>query len=229
MPHPPGSRKQRLPSLICLVLVRVSLRELAISAGVLLTCALKPLLDKQLPEAGSSLHYPWLKRCTQGMYRRGPAAGIPGPGEGHTALRPHSPCRTVRRQPSGSSIMNGSAGMWLFVAANFSEVRPARNKPRGSLQSAKGGPAHTLAISQTMNICDRNSFPKETTLKMGMSRWDNHSTHLASQGLVGVRMPEFTSQVPHLSTMLSWACYLYLSELLVGQIRIIQTYCVSLY
>ena len=28
MPHPPGSREQRLPSLICLVLVRVSLREL---------------------------------------------------------------------------------------------------------------------------------------------------------------------------------------------------------
>lgn len=131
--------------------------------------------------------------------------------------------------PSGSSIMNGSTGAWPFVAANCSKVRPARNKPRGSLQSAKGGPAHTLAISQTMNICDRNSFPKETMLKMGMSCWDNHSTHLASHGLVGVRMPEFTSQVLHLSAMLSWACYLYLSELLVGQIRIIQAYCVSLH
>lgn len=59
---------------------------------------------------------------------------------------------------------------------------------------------------------------------MGMSGWDNHSTYLASQGFVGVRMPKFTSQVPHLSAMLSWACYLYLSELLVGQIRIIQGY-----
>ena len=165
------------------------------------------------------------QECTGGALPREPR--VQGK---HTQPRGHTqPVTWSSTSSSRSSIRNSSSDTLPFVAASCSKVRPARNKPKGSLQSGKGGPAHTLAIPQAMNICDWNSFPKDTMLKMGMSGWDNHSTHLASQGLVGVRMPKFTSQVPHLSAMLSWACYLYLSELLVSQIRIIWGYCVSLY